>query len=552
MASGAELKSESLLELMKEHLKTDAGKEITKKIGLVYQINIAPKKIGFDEVIFTVDLKKGEVKKGAYGGGKPDATFSFKDEDFVKVALGKMNPQIAFMRGAMKIKGSLSAATKFTPDIFPKPAKIVAGLDIWELGGFGENDLHETGSPLCGISYPGFNWDSSKKGGWYNTLKTSIPELADSGITHVWLPPPSHANGTEGYYPGRLYDLDASSYGNKDELKSLITAMHEKGIKAIADIVINHRAAVKQDENGIWSIFEGGTADGRLDFNASLICRDDNDHPFGTGNPDTGDNFPYTADVDHTNPRLQSELSDWMNWLKTEIGFDGWRFDYAIGYGSSFTKLYMDRTSPEFAVAEYWRWNIAKGQDGKLEQNQDAHRNEIASWIQAAGGVVTAFDMTTKYIMDVAVVGELWRLKDSNGKPPGLIGIKPENAVTFIDNHDTWSQKLLPFPSDQVLLGYAYILTHPGTPSIFYDHFFEWGWPKEPIRNLTAIRARNGINSKSSVSILAAEANLYMANIDDKIIMKIGTKLDLGDLDPTKSNFHVATSGQDFAVWERN
>ena len=35
---------------------------------------------------------------GSYEGGKPDASFSFKDEDFVKVALGKMNPQIAFMR----------------------------------------------------------------------------------------------------------------------------------------------------------------------------------------------------------------------------------------------------------------------------------------------------------------------------------------------------------------------------------------------------------------------------------------------------------------------
>lgn len=27
-----------------------------------------------------------------------DATFSFKDDDFVKVATGKMNPQIAFIR----------------------------------------------------------------------------------------------------------------------------------------------------------------------------------------------------------------------------------------------------------------------------------------------------------------------------------------------------------------------------------------------------------------------------------------------------------------------
>ncbi|KAJ9674423.1 hypothetical protein PVL29_023767 [Vitis rotundifolia] len=98
MANSTSLKSDALLEQMKLHLATDAGKQITKKIGLVYQINIAPKKIGFNEETYIVDLKKGEVTKGPYEGGKPDATFSFKDEDFVKVATGKMNPQIAFMR----------------------------------------------------------------------------------------------------------------------------------------------------------------------------------------------------------------------------------------------------------------------------------------------------------------------------------------------------------------------------------------------------------------------------------------------------------------------
>jgi len=35
---------------------------------------------------------------GQYEGGKPDATFSLKDEDFIKLANGKLNPQIAFMR----------------------------------------------------------------------------------------------------------------------------------------------------------------------------------------------------------------------------------------------------------------------------------------------------------------------------------------------------------------------------------------------------------------------------------------------------------------------
>nr|KJB63833.1 hypothetical protein B456_010G019800 [Gossypium raimondii] len=94
----AELKSDNLLEMMKFHLGTDAGKELTKKIGLVYQLNIAPKKLGVDEVTYVVDLKKGDVIKGEYEGGKPDVIFSFKDDDFLKIATGKMNPQVAFMR----------------------------------------------------------------------------------------------------------------------------------------------------------------------------------------------------------------------------------------------------------------------------------------------------------------------------------------------------------------------------------------------------------------------------------------------------------------------
>lgn len=40
---GSSLKSAQLLEQMRLHLATDAGKEITKKVGLVYQLNIAPK-----------------------------------------------------------------------------------------------------------------------------------------------------------------------------------------------------------------------------------------------------------------------------------------------------------------------------------------------------------------------------------------------------------------------------------------------------------------------------------------------------------------------------
>ncbi|KAH9294391.1 hypothetical protein KI387_040404 [Taxus chinensis] len=400
--------------------------------------------------------------------------------------------------------------------------------------------------PLTTVLFQGFNWESSKSASWYNVLKSSAKDVADAGVTDVWFPPPSQSVAPQGYLPGKLYDLDSSKYGSLEQLKQAVEAFRQNGVRCVADIVINHRTGSKQDDKGNWCIFEGGTNDDRLDWGAWAIPP--NDKPYqscGSGNADTGDDYEAAPDLDHANPRVQKELSDWMNWLKSDIGFDGWRFDFAKGYAGNLLGQYVRNTSPAFAVGEVWDGlSFGNGQE-------DAHRQRLVDWVHSTGDRSAAFDFTTKGILQQAVKNnELWRLRDSNGKPSGLIGILPEKAVTFIDNHDTGStQKLWPFPSDKLLQGYAYILTHPGIPTIFYDHFQDANL-KAAIQNLTAIRKRNNIRANSGCRIIAAETDLYMASIDEKIICKIGARYVLGNYMPSQ-DFAVVASGVDYAVWEK-
>ena len=100
----------------------------------------------------------------------------------------------------------------------------------------------------------------------------------------------------------------------------------------------------------------------------------------------------------------------------------------------------------------------------------------IINWIDDAGGTSGAFDVTTKGIMHAVFERqEYWRLCDSEGRPPGVVGLWPSRAVTFIENHDTGStQGHWRFPEGFETQGYVYILTHPGTPTVFWDHLFEW------------------------------------------------------------------------------
>jgi len=107
--------------MMASYLAGGHGKALIPKVDSVFAFNITTKKGAKPSLIYTIDLKNGQ---GLCKSGKPanaDATFTMTDDDFEKVCLGKLNPQIAFMQGKMKIAGHMGKASKFTPELFPPP-----------------------------------------------------------------------------------------------------------------------------------------------------------------------------------------------------------------------------------------------------------------------------------------------------------------------------------------------------------------------------------------------------------------------------------------------
>ena len=391
-----------------------------------------------------------------------------------------------------------------------------------------------TFAPIFGqntdVLLQGFNWEShSNPTGWYNVVKNNVSALADGQFDMIWLPPPSDAAAPQGYLPRELYDVN-SQYGTQAELVDLINQLHSNDIKAIADIVVNHRVGTTNWADftnptwGCWAV----TANDEWGQNGGNPC----------GNWDTGDNYHAARDIDHTNNTVQTDLINWMNWLKNTIGFDGWRYDYVRGYNGYYVGVYNDATSAYFSVGELW--------DNLDLNNTDPHRQQIIDWIDDAQGKTSAFDFTTKGILQQAVNGELWRL-NNNGGAPGVIGWWPAKAVTFIDNHDTGStQNYWPFPGNKVMQGYAYILTHPGVPSVFWDHYFDWGI-QDAIKELIEVRKDNGLHSESSLDIKVANWDLYAAEIDGKVAVKIGP----ASWAPSGSGWTLRTFGNDYAVWDK-
>ncbi|MEM1057312.1 MAG: alpha-amylase C-terminal beta-sheet domain-containing protein [Bacteroidota bacterium] len=383
----------------------------------------------------------------------------------------------------------------------------------------------------------GFHWNSHTHD-WWRVVRDHADAIADAGFTMVWLPPPSQSAAPQGYLPNEWYDLDSSAYGDQAGLKAAIAALHARGVHVLADIVINHRVGTAD-----WADFSAPAfAD-----NADAVTHDD-EWGQGTGEADSGAGFHAARDLDHTEASVRTAITAWLRWLRDTIGFDGWRYDYVKGFHGRYVAEYNRATQPVFSVGEIWP--DITGDYHASREGVDDHRQHIIDWIDATGGTSAAFDFTTKWQLMLAVERtEFWRL----GSIPGTVGWWPETSVTFIDNHDTGpspggGQSHWPFPEDRVSLGYAYILTHPGTPTVYWPHYFDWDSDlRNEIDALIRVRHQQGITSTSGIDVQTAEAGRYAAIVNGNTAVTIGPE----PWSPSKGGWTPAASGNEWAVWTR-
>lgn len=257
----------------------------------------------------------------------------------------------------------------------------------------------------------------------------------------------------------------------------------------------------------------------------------------------------------------------------------GWLYTHRHTYHPLYIwQEYIRATKPAFAVGEFWD-ELCYQQDNTLARDQNPHRQRTVDWCDSTSGTAAAFDFTTKGILQEALASrEFSRLVDKDNKPAGVMGWWPSRAVTWIENHDTGStQNHWPFPAKLLSSGYAYILTHPGTPCVFYDHMFADGGRSRRLSDclqqrlgcmggssggarLTAlgtsimsmidIRRRNNITCSSVVRVCeATDHGVYAALVDERVALRLGG----GVWQPPTvggATWRVALCGLFFCIWE--
>ena len=361
-----------------------------------------------------------------------------------------------------------------------------------------------------------FEWYLPDDGQHWSRLAEDAPNLAAKGIRKVWMPPAFKGTGSNdvGYGVYDLFDLGEfdqkgtvrTKYGLKEEYLRAIEALSQNGIEAIADVVLNHKAAadykerftvVEVDPNDRnveisepfeieawmhfafpgrnktyndfewhWYHFTGTDYDAKNNRSGIFLIQGDNK---GWADDELVDNengnYDYLmyADIDFKHPEVIQNLYDWAHWFIESTGVHGFRLDAVKHIDSFFMKNFIrditEKYGDDFYVfGEFWNSDETANNDylENIDYRFDLvdvklHHNLFdASKSGADYDLRTIFDQT-------------------------LAKNHPESAVTFVDNHDTQRGQALESTIEEWFKPAAYaliLLREAGLPCVFYGDYY--------------------------------------------------------------------------------
>ena len=185
--------------------------------------------------------------------------------------------------------------------------------------------------------YPRSFCDSNGDGiGDLNGITSKLDYLKELGIDVIWLSPVYKSPNDDNGYDISDYEDIMTEFGNMEDFDKMLSAAHERGIKIVMDLVVNHTS----DEHP-WFVESRSSKDNeKRDY---YIWKDGKDgkEPTNWGSAFSGPAWKYDEktdmyylhlfsvkqpDLNWENPKVRKEVFDMMTrWC--EKGIDGFRMD---------------------------------------------------------------------------------------------------------------------------------------------------------------------------------------------------------------------------------
>ena len=186
--------------------------------------------------------------------------------------------------------------------------------------------------------YPRSFCDSNGDGiGDLNGITSKLDYLKELGIDVIWLSPVYQSPNDDGGYDISDYQAIMDEFGTMEDFDRLLVAAHERGIKIVMDLVVNHSS----DEHK-WFIESRKSVDNPYrDYYIWRPAKEDGSLPNNWGSCFSGPAWEYDKttdmyylhlfskkqpDLNWENPVVRQEVYDMMNWW-LEKGVDGFRMD---------------------------------------------------------------------------------------------------------------------------------------------------------------------------------------------------------------------------------